>query len=87
MSWLYPALWNRNYLFRFRFRFQLSKSYGSGSGFGSGSYFWKVMLPVPVPVSAPYLDHKKQSEKKNYGKIFAFLLSKLLYKVKVYKFH
>jgi hypothetical protein len=60
----------------FRFRFQLLKSYGSGS------YFSKVTVPVP----APYLDHKKQKKKKSLFFIFAFLLSKLFYKEKVYKF-
>ncbi len=91
-----PALWNRNYFLRFRFRFRLLKSYGSGSGsgsnfwksYGSGSgfgyYFWKVTVPVPVP--APYLDHKKQSFLNKFWNIFAFLLSKLFYKGKVYKF-
>jgi hypothetical protein len=62
------------------FRFQLLKSCGSSSG----SYFWKVTVPVPVP--APYLDHKKQIFQKKCWKNFAFLLSKLFYKVKVYKF-
>ncbi len=52
--------------------------------FGSGSGFWKVMVPVPVP--APYLNHKKQIFQKNFGIFFAFLLSKVFYKEKVYKF-
>ncbi len=64
----HPVLWNRNYLLRFRFRFWLLKSYGSGSNVR------KVMVPVPVPtfekvtvpvpVPGPYLDHKKQINKK-----------------------
>ena len=37
---------------------------------------------VPVPVPAPYLDHKKQIFKKNFGNFFYFLLSKLFYKEK-----
>jgi hypothetical protein len=40
---------------------------------------------VPVPVPAPYIDDKKQILKK-IGKNIAFLLSKLFYKEKVYKF-
>jgi hypothetical protein len=52
------------------------------------------MVPVPVPtfkevtvpVPASYLDHKKQIFKKNFGNFFDFLLSKLFYKEKVYKF-
>jgi hypothetical protein len=52
------------------------------------------MVPVPVPtfekvtvpVPAPYLDHKKQILKKNFGHFFDFLLSKLFYKEKVHKF-
>ncbi len=28
--------------------------------------FEKVTVPVPVPVPAPYLDHKKQINKKNW---------------------
>jgi hypothetical protein len=48
--------------------------------------FEKVTATFPVPVPAPYLDHKKQIFKKNFGKSFAFLLSKLFYKEKVYKF-
>ncbi len=35
--------------------------------------FEKVTVPVPVP--APYLDHKKQIFKKNFGIFFYFLLS------------
>ena len=46
--------------------------------------FEKVTIPVPVP--APYLDHKKQIFQKNFGIFFAFLLSKVFYKEKVYKF-
>jgi hypothetical protein len=37
--------------------------------------FEKVTVPVPVPVPAPYLDHKKQIFKKNFGIFFYFLLS------------
>ena len=80
-------LWNRNYFLRFRFRFRLLKSYGSGSGtdfwksYGSGSYFWKVTVPVPVP--APYLYHKKQIFLK---KFVSFLLSKMFYKEKDFKY-
>ncbi len=62
--------------------------------------FEKVMVPVPVPVPTlemlrflfrfwfqiPYLDHKKQIFKTNFGIFFSFLLSKLFYKEKVYKF-
>ncbi len=48
--------------------------------------FEKVTVPVPVPVPAPYLDHKKQIFKKNFGHYFDSLLSKLFYKEKVYKF-
>ncbi len=52
------------------------------------------MVPVPVPtfekvtvpVPAPYLDHKKQIFKKKFGIFLDFLLSKLFYKEKVYKF-
>ncbi len=29
--------------------------------------FEKVTVPVPVPVPAPYLDHKKQIFKQNFG--------------------
>ena len=44
-------------------------------------------VPVPVPVPAPYLDHKKQIfQNKNVDFFFAFLLSKVFYKEKVYKF-
>ncbi len=46
--------------------------------------FEKVTVPVPVP--APYLDHKKQIFKKNFGIFFYFLLSKLFYKEKVHEF-
>ena len=46
--------------------------------------FEKVTVPVPVP--APYLDHKKQICKKNFGNFFDFLLSKLFYKEKVHEF-
>jgi hypothetical protein len=49
--------------------------------------FEKVTVPVPVPVPAPYLDHKKQICKKNFGIFFYFLLSKLFYKEKVHEFH
>jgi hypothetical protein len=48
--------------------------------------FEKVTVPVPVSVPAPYLDHKKQTFKKNVGNFFDFLLSKLFYKEKVYEF-
>jgi len=44
----------------------------------------KVTVPVLVP--APYLDHKKQIFKQNFGIFFAFLHIKLFYKEKVYKF-
>jgi hypothetical protein len=50
-----------------------------------------VPVPVPtfdkitVPVPAPYLDHKKQICKKNFGIFFDFLLSKLFYKEKVHE--
>ena len=44
-------------------------------------------VPVPVPVPAPYLDHKKQIFLKKSFQFFCdFLLSKLFYKEKVYKF-
>jgi hypothetical protein len=46
--------------------------------------FEEVTVPVPVPVPAPYLDHKKQIFRKNFGNFFDFLLSKL--KEEVYKF-
>jgi hypothetical protein len=46
--------------------------------------FEKVTVPVPVP--APYLDHKKQIFKPNFGNFFDFLLSKLFYKEKVHEF-
>jgi hypothetical protein len=46
--------------------------------------FEKVTVPVPVP--APYLDHKKQICKKNFGNFVDFLLSKLFYKEKVHEF-
>jgi hypothetical protein len=46
--------------------------------------FEKVTVPVPVP--APYVDHKKQIFKKNFGIFFYFLLSKLFYKEKVHEF-
>jgi hypothetical protein len=36
--------------------------------------------------SAPKVDHKKQIFQKIFGKNIAFLLSKLFYKEKVYKF-
>jgi hypothetical protein len=52
------------------------ESYGAGSG----SCFRKVTVSVSVPVPAPYLDHKKQINKKNFGNFFVFLLSKLFYK-------
>jgi hypothetical protein len=51
-----------------------------------------VPVPVPtfekvtVPVPAPYLDHKKQILKKNFGIFFYFLLGKLFYKEKVHEF-
>ncbi len=48
------------------------------------STFEKVTVPVPVPVPAPYLDHKKQIFKKNFGIFLYFLLSKLFYKEKVH---
>jgi hypothetical protein len=48
--------------------------------------FEKVTVPVPVPVPAPYLDHKKQICKKNFGNFFDFLLSKLFDKKKVHEF-
>ena len=48
--------------------------------------FEKVTVPVPVPVPAPYLDHKKQIFKTNFGNFFDFLLSKLFYKEKVHEF-
>ncbi len=41
---------------------------------------------VPVPIPASYLDKKKKKFKQKLVKIFAFLLSKLFYKEKVYKF-
>jgi hypothetical protein len=44
----------------------------------------KVTVPVPVP--APYLNHKKQILKKNFGNFFDFLLNKLFYKEKVHEF-
>ena len=52
-------------------------NYGSGSDFltsyGSGSTSQKVTVPmVPVPVPAPYLDHKKQIFKKNFGIFLLF---------------
>ncbi len=43
-------------------------------------------VPVPVPVPAPYLDHKKQIFKQNFGIFLYFLLSKLFYKEKVHEF-
>jgi hypothetical protein len=43
-------------------------------------------VTVPVPALAPYLDHKKQIFKKRFWKFVAFLLNKLFYKEKVYKF-
>jgi hypothetical protein len=46
--------------------------------------FDKVTVPVPVP--APYLDHKKQIKKQNFGNFFDFLLSKLFCKEKVHEF-
>ncbi len=39
-----------------------------------------------VPVPAPYLEHKKHIFQKIFCIFFAFLLSKLFYKEKVYKF-
>jgi hypothetical protein len=48
------------------------------------STFEKVTVPVPVP--APYLDHKKQIFKTNFGIFFDFLLTKLFYKEKVHEF-
>ncbi len=52
------------------------------------------MVPVPVPtfekvtvpVPAPYLDHKKQIFKHNFGNFFDFFLTKLFYKEKVHEF-
>jgi hypothetical protein len=52
------------------------------------------MVPVPVPtfekvtvpVPAPYLDHKKQILKKNFGNFFDVLLGKLFYKEKFHEF-
>jgi hypothetical protein len=66
-------------------------------GSGSGSDFWKFMVPVPVPTFEKccfrfrFLLLKSYgsgsgSGSKNVGKIFAFLLSELFYKEKVYKF-
>jgi hypothetical protein len=49
-----------------------------------GPTFEKVTVPVPVP--APYLDHKKQIFKINFGNFFDFLLSKLFYREKVHEF-
>jgi hypothetical protein len=46
--------------------------------------FEKVTVPVPVP--APYLDHKKQIFKINFGIFFYFLLIKMFYKEKVHEF-
>ncbi len=46
-------------------------SYGSSSG----SDFWQVKVPVP------YLDHKKHSFKKTFGKNLAFLHSELFCKM------
>jgi hypothetical protein len=48
--------------------------------------FEKGTVPVPVPVPAPYLHHKQQIYKKNFGNFFDFLLSKLFYKEKVNEF-
>jgi hypothetical protein len=48
--------------------------------------FVKVTVPVPVPVPAPYLEHKKQIFKINFGNFYDFLLSKLFYKEKVHEF-
>ncbi len=48
--------------------------------------FKKVTVQVPVPVPAPYLDHKKQIFKINFGIFFDFLLIKLFYKEKVHEF-
>jgi hypothetical protein len=56
--------------------------------------FEKLMVPVPipsfekvtVPVPAPYLDHKHQILQKKFWIFFNFLLSKLFYKEKAYKF-
>jgi hypothetical protein len=48
--------------------------------------FEKVTVPVSVPVPAPYLDHKKQIFKINFGIFFDFLLIKLFYKEKVHEF-
>jgi hypothetical protein len=53
------------------------------------------MVPVPVPpfekvtapVPAPYLDHKKQIFRKNFGNFFYFLLCKLFYQEKVLNFN
>ncbi len=78
-SYLWRALWNRNYLLpvpvptfeKLWLRFRLLKSFGSGSGY----YFWKVT--VPVPIQAPYLDHKKKFAKKFLDFFFAFLHSQL----------
>jgi hypothetical protein len=47
-----------------------------------GPTFEKVTVPVPVPVPAPYLDHKKQIFKKNFGNFFDFTF----YKEKVHEF-
>ncbi len=67
-------------------------------GSGSCSYFWKVIVPVPVPVPTfeklrfrfRFQLHiwiiKSKFFKKILGKNIAFLLSKLFYKGKVYKF-
>jgi hypothetical protein len=48
--------------------------------------FEKVMVPFPVSVPAPYLDHKKQIFKINFGNFFDLLLCKLFYKEKVHEF-
>jgi hypothetical protein len=57
--------------FWFRFRFLHLKSYGSGSGSSSISRPYKATIIF---------------QQKKFGKFLFFLLSKLFYKEKVYKF-
>jgi hypothetical protein len=47
------------------------------------NYFLRFRLRFRL---APYLDHKSKFFKNNVGNFFVFLLSKLFYKEKVYKF-
>jgi hypothetical protein len=59
------------------------------TSYGSGSYFRQVTVTVlvPVPVPAQYLDHKKHSFQKNFGKILPSCIVSFFTRKKNDKFH